>query len=82
MSVEGWESRQSSKSMPAETELEVGSLLNLHHRTGSIKGSLTRTALLEWCKRDLLVIQLYIGVHFRVINQSTCMLGPLYQRRY
>ena len=38
MSVEGWESRQSSKSMPAETELEVGLLLDLLHRTGSIRG--------------------------------------------
>ena len=43
VSIEGWRSRQNSKSMPADTELEVGSLLD--HRTGSIEWSLARTAL-------------------------------------
>ena len=46
-----------------------------HRRVISKEGSLTRTDLPEWPKRDLLIIQLHVGVYFWIINQSTCIVS-------
>ena len=42
--------------------------------TGNTEPTLMQTALSKWLERDLLIIELHLGVCFELINQSTCIV--------